>query len=419
MNVSNLLVWLNFFVADVRDGLGPFMGVFLQNHGFGEAQIGLIHTITHLLALSLSIPFGILIDKTPHKKPLIAFCIALIMIFCILNLFFPHFYFTLLAQSAIALSGVFLAPAFAAITLGIVGYRDYPLQCARNEAYKHAGSVFGAVLCFIFAFYFGIASVFVITACLGGISLVILGCIKQGSIDDKIACGASSRNILPSGFFIVFFDKSVLFVSFLMFCFHLSNAAMLPLLSQRAFTLGIDTSGAHAAATIIIAQTTMIFTAFLSGKYISADSQNPSNIESHKTSDTPAKREIYTQNLRVYFWLLCACFVALIVRGVIAAFFDGIGGMVFVQVLDGVGAGIIGVILPIFIMIILKGSGHINTGLSIALTSGGIGGALSGSIAGYFAQYYGYDFAYLFLASIAFAGLLILFVGHRAIRIFH
>ena len=64
MNPSNLLAWLNFFVADVRDGLGPFLGVFLLQNGFGESQVGLIGGISHIIALSLGVPCGILVDKT-------------------------------------------------------------------------------------------------------------------------------------------------------------------------------------------------------------------------------------------------------------------------------------------------------------------------------------------------------------------
>ena len=173
MTAAALLSWLNFFVADVRDGLGPFLGVFLIQNGFGEADIGLITSIASIAALTLGVPCGILVDRTTHKKQLIAAFIALIVLACTLNYFRPSFAFTLAAQLAAALSGVFLAPAFAALTLGIMGTRRYAAQCARNEAFKHAGTVFGAALGFVFAFYFGIASIFVITAVLGACSLVV------------------------------------------------------------------------------------------------------------------------------------------------------------------------------------------------------------------------------------------------------
>ncbi len=397
MNPHNLLAWLNFFVADVRDGLGPFLGVFLLQNGFGESQIGYISTISHIIALSLGVPCGILVDKTTRKKELVGAFIVLIIAFCTLNYLFPSFVFTLIAQGLVALSGVFLAPAFAALTLGIVGVRDYPLQTARNEAYKHAGTAFGAALSFCLALYFGIVSVFAITAVLGGVSLVVLTLIKRESINDFTARGEihskATFEAKPTRLIALFTDKRVLFLSTIMFCFHLSNAAMLPLLSQRAQRLGIDSSGAYAAATILIAQGVMIFVAFMCGRLLGrVDScENPSK----------------SAGFSVYFWLFFACFFALIIRGGVATHFDSMWAMIVVQILDGVGAGVSGVILPVVVALILRGSGHINAGFAFALTCGGLGGALSNGVGGYFAQYYGYFSAYLFLGSVALCGLIL------------
>lgn len=484
MNPSNLLAWLNFFVADVRDGLGPFLGVFLLQNGFGEAQVGLISTISHIIALALGVPCGILVDKTTRKKECIAFFVALIVLFCSLNYFFPSFIFTLLAQCLVALSGVFLAPAFAALTLGIIGVKHYPLQCARNEAYKHAGTAFGAALSFVLALHFGIASVFVITALLGGCSLVVLGLIRSECIDDFTARGEIRESAKSAGqegveqngarqsgaiqkvvgkvvsIWALFTDKRVVFLSAIMFCFHLSNAAMLPLLSQRAQKLGIDSSGAYAAATILIAQSTMILVAFACGRALrrnqadnvgenlakeniagenvasenltvkSLVAGNQSHAQVHteckNSSQNPAQNMLsnLTQNLpqnplttqpqrhnnsefKLYFWLFFACFFALIIRGGVAANFAGIGGMIFTQILDGVGAGVSGVIVPVIVAFMLRGSGHINAGLALVLTCGGLGAALSNGIGGYFAQFYGYLYAYLFLGAVAMLGLIL------------
>ena len=134
MSSYNSLLWLNFFVADVQDGLGPYLGVFLKSHGLKEGAIGIITSVASLCALIFSIPFGILVDKTRYKRTLIALCIILIISVTSLNYFYTHFAFTLIAQVSIALCAVFLAPAFAAITLGIVGLNQYSLQVAKNEA---------------------------------------------------------------------------------------------------------------------------------------------------------------------------------------------------------------------------------------------------------------------------------------------
>lgn len=388
------LAWLNFFIADVRDGLGPYLGVFLKEHQFTESQIGLITTSTSLCALIFGIFLGVLIDKTHFKRGIIALCIVGIVLATGANYFYPHFTFTLMAQIAIALCAVCLAPAFSAITLGIVGQKGFSKQISLNEAYKHAGTAFSAGLSFIFALYYGIGAIFIITALMGVCALVFLALLKSSQINHAVACGKEEGVEIPLRKALG--DVRVLFLGLVMFCFHLSNAYMLPLLSQRAHTLGIDSSGAYAAATILIAQCTMIGISLLCMRLLRIKG-NP-----HFSS--------------VYVYLMGIALFGLIVRGGVAAHFDGILAMIIVQILDGVGAGIVGVILPLLVAMLMRGSGHINAAFACVMTFGGVGAALSGSLGGYIAQYFGYFYAYLTLAFVAAFGLLIWVFSYKIFR---
>ncbi|EOC2061657.1 MFS transporter [Campylobacter upsaliensis] len=388
------LAWLNFFIADVRDGLGPYLGVFLKEHQFTESQIGLITTSTSLCALIFGIFLGVLIDKTHFKRGIIALCIVGIVLATGANYFYPHFTFTLMAQIAIALCAVCLAPAFSAITLGIVGQSGYSRQVSLNEAYKHAGTAFSAGLSFIFALYYGIGAIFIITALMGVCALVFLALLKSSQINHAVACGKEEGVEIPLRKALG--DVRVLFLGVVMFCFHLSNAYMLPLLSQRAHTLGIDSSGAYAAATILIAQCTMIGISLLCMRLL-------------QTKENPHFSHIYV-------YLMGVALFGLIVRGGVAANFDGILAMITVQILDGVGAGIVGVILPLLVAMLMRGSGHINAAFACVMTFGGVGAALSGSLGGYIAQYFGYFYAYLTLAFVAAFGLLIWVFSYKIFR---
>lgn len=388
------LAWLNFFIADVRDGLGPYLGVFLKEHQFTESQIGLITTSTSLCALIFGIFLGVLIDKTHFKRGIIALCIVGIVLATGANYFYPHFTFTLMAQIAIALCAVCLAPAFSAITLGIVGQSGYSRQVSLNEAYKHAGTAFSAGLSFIFALYYGIGAIFIITALMGVCALVFLALLKSSQINHAVACGKEEGVEIPLRKALG--DVRVLFLGLVMFCFHLSNAYMLPLLSQRAHTLGVDSSGAYAAATILIAQCTMIGISLLCMRLLQTKG-NP-----HFSS--------------IYVYLMGIALFGLIVRGGVAAHFDGILAMIIVQILDGVGAGIVGVILPLLVTMLMRGSGHINAAFACVMTFGGVGAALSGSLGGYIAQYFGYFYAYLTLAFVAAFGLSIWVFSYKIFR---
>ena len=59
---------LNFFLADVRDGLGPYLAIYLiavrgPDQGWNEATTGLVMTIAGILGLVAQTPAGALIVK--------------------------------------------------------------------------------------------------------------------------------------------------------------------------------------------------------------------------------------------------------------------------------------------------------------------------------------------------------------------
>src|SRR5687768_2843000 len=66
------LDWLNFFLADLRGGLGPYVGVFLLTQaGWNQAMIGAVLTISGIIGIILHTPIGALIDATHFKRGLI------------------------------------------------------------------------------------------------------------------------------------------------------------------------------------------------------------------------------------------------------------------------------------------------------------------------------------------------------------
>jgi len=99
------------------------------------------------------------------------------------------------------------------------------------------------------------------------------------------------------------------------------------------------------------------------------------------------------------------CFVALAARGVLFAFVASPYVVVAVQALDGVCAAILGVVLPLVVADITRGTGRFNLALGIVGSAVGIGAALSTTLAGYASDHFGSSVAFLGLASIAGCGL--------------
>ena len=62
---------VNFFMADVQSGLGPFLGVFLEQRHWSPAQIGVVMTIGGISGMAVTTPLGALVDRTRAKRAIV------------------------------------------------------------------------------------------------------------------------------------------------------------------------------------------------------------------------------------------------------------------------------------------------------------------------------------------------------------
>jgi len=124
---------LNFFMADVRDGLGPFLGVYLQAQGWSPGRIGLVMTVGALAGIAAMAPLGALVDRTTAKRAMIAAAALAIVAASMVILFFPGFISTAAAQAVNGVAAAAVMPAIAGMTLGLIGQAGYVRQVGRNE----------------------------------------------------------------------------------------------------------------------------------------------------------------------------------------------------------------------------------------------------------------------------------------------
>src|ERR1700733_1904304 len=81
---------LNFLMADVRDGLGPFLSVYLKGtQHWGAGSIGLVMAASGIAAAICQIPAGLLVDAVRVKRLLVATSGLLVGTACLLIAFFP------------------------------------------------------------------------------------------------------------------------------------------------------------------------------------------------------------------------------------------------------------------------------------------------------------------------------------------
>src|SRR5258705_4808802 len=62
------LLSLNFFMADMQAGIGPFLGVFLLAQGWQSGFIGTGMTVGGIAGMIMTTPAGAMIDATTNKR---------------------------------------------------------------------------------------------------------------------------------------------------------------------------------------------------------------------------------------------------------------------------------------------------------------------------------------------------------------
>ena len=379
---------LNFFLADVRDGLGPYLAIYLLAvHHWDPASIGVVMTIAGIAALITQTPAGALVDGTRAKRALIAIAALLVTGSCLLLPFVTSFSLVALTQALSAAAASIFAPAICAITLGMTGPRAFTRRTGRNETFNHAGNACAALLAGLFAYLFGPVAVFYLMAAMALASVIAIHFVSADAIDHDVARGldpAEAGRHQPSGWSVLLTNRPLLLFAICCALFHLANAAMLPLVSQKLSLTNLQMATPLTSACIVAAQLVMVPAAMLVG----------------------AKADVWGRKP-----LLLAGFLILPLRGVLYTLSDDPYWLVAVQMLDGVGAGLFGALFPIMVKDLTQGTGHFNISLGALTTVFGLGAALSNGLAGFVVQGAGYSAAFLTLAGIAGVAVAVLWAG--------
>src|ERR1700684_571142 len=65
------LEWLNFFLADVQTGLGPFVAAYLASSGWNPGSVGYALTFGGLVTVAMQTPAGAIVDAARRKRLLV------------------------------------------------------------------------------------------------------------------------------------------------------------------------------------------------------------------------------------------------------------------------------------------------------------------------------------------------------------
>src|ERR1700744_3986660 len=187
--ITRPLEALNFFMADLQAGIGPFLGIFLLAHGWKSGPIGSVMTIGGVAGMLMTAPAGALIDPTSRKQMYVVISAIFTAIASAIILFSQNFWLVSISQVATAIAGSVIGPAVIGITLGITRQAGFNRQNGRNQAYNHAGNVVGAALSGGLGFRVGRPAIFLLAACFGILSIISVLLIPAKAIDDQAARG--------------------------------------------------------------------------------------------------------------------------------------------------------------------------------------------------------------------------------------
>jgi MFS family permease len=373
------LLALNFFMADMQAGVGPFIGVFLLAHGWASGPIGSVMTLGGITGMLITTPAGVLIDATRRKKLYVILPGICTVVASGIILLSQNFWLVGASQIATALSGAAIVPAVTGITLGIVHQAGFNRQNGHNQVSNHAGNLVGAALSGFLGWHFGLSAVFWLAAAFGVLTIISVLMIPSGAIDDDEArgLGKSEKEDEKSeiaGFKALFRNKTLLVLAAALACFHLGNGGMLPLFGLAVAAKKQVDPSQLVATEIIVAQAVMILVSLIA---------------------------THVGEREGYWRLLLISFVALPIRGVVAAFMINRWGVYPVEFLDGIAAGLQTVVVPALVARVLHRSGRVNAGQGAVMTIQGLGGALSPLIGGWLAQEIGYFATFIILGSFA------------------
>ncbi|MGH7189455.1 MAG: MFS transporter, partial [Acetobacteraceae bacterium] len=368
------LDWLNFFLADVQSGLGPFLAIFLiTSQHWNAAAIGVVMTISGIATLVAQTPAGALIDATRRKRLAIIIGAGVISAAAFFVTVAPGFGIVVGAQVLLGGAAAIFPPATAAIALGLVGPKFFTRRMGRMQGFNHAGNVVAAIVAGTLGYLITTAAVFWVVSVLGILAIIATFFINPREIDHKVARGfkpgeSEAKGDQPSGFRTLLTCRPLLIFVSAITLWQLGNAAMLPIVGQKLALNNTGEGTLFMSALIIVAQAVMVPMSLLVG---------------HR-ADRWGRKAIFL-----------AGFAALPIRGVLFSLATSPYQVVAIQVLDGVGAGIFGALFPLVIADLTRGTGRYNVTLGAATTVQGIGAASSTTLAGFIIVSGGYSMAFL------------------------
>jgi MFS family permease len=367
---------VNFFVADVQTGFGPFVAVYLTTHKWTQVEIGFALTLGTMTSLISQLPAGVLVDAMRNKRLAASGALIGIIIAALLLAFLPRTLPVLVAQMLHGFASCVMTPAIAAISLHLAGHAALGERLGRNARYASIGNGLAAAVMGATGAYFSSRFVFLLTAALCVPALVALWSIGPGA---HARTQTTTRALDFAGLKRLLSDRRLLIFGICVMLFHLSNAAMLPLAGSAVTMRAGHFANLIIAACIVVPQIVVALFSPWVGR---------------------AAERIGRKRLMMLGW------GALPLRGLLLAVLPGSWPLVIGQAVSGISAAAFGVLLPLLAADLTLGTAHFNLCMGILGLAMYLGAAISTTASGGVADAAGMEIAFLMLAGVGLIGFL-------------
>lgn len=374
---------LNFFLADVQTGVGPFVAIVLASQGLGARAIGVALTFGGLAGVLSQIPVGAWVDATRHKRGLLAGAILTTAAAAIVLALGPGLPLIFAGQALHGVSTGLMGPAVVALSLGMAGRGQLGQRLGRNRRFDSAGNLASAAFMGLAGYAMSPVAIFWVTALLALPALAAVAVIDPRDIDDAAARGSAAEGP-PARFadlgtnrrFLVFMACAVLF--------HFANASMLPLLATVLVAGKARQSSLLLSFCIMTTQVVVVLFAPWCGRQAERWGRRP---------------------------LLLFGFVLLPLRGLLFSVTTRPELLVAIQILDGLAATIFMIAAPLVVADVTRGTGRFNVAQGAIGTATAAGAAVSTTATGYVVDRFGEATGFRALAAVALAALVLLVVA--------
>lgn len=369
---------INFFLAGMQAGFGPFVAVLLADEKWTPQNIGFVLSVSGLAGLLSQLPGGELLDASRSKRFLIALGAILVAVSALVMALWPALPVVFTALMLQGLTGGVLGPAIAAISLGLVGHPALAERLGRNQRFASAGALTVTGLMGAIGYFLSYRAIFFVSAALVLPLLAAVVRVRSADIHFGRSCGQPDHHAATppprEERLSLFRNYNLLIFAGCVFLFQFANASMLPLAEERlAYRNGTGASFIISAL-IILPQIVVALSSPGVGQL----------------AQSWGRRS-----------LLLIGFSALAVRALLFALTTNPPLLIGIQLLDGVSGSTLGVLTALIVADLTYATGKFNLAQGFVGTFGGAGASLSTAFFGLIFGNFGSTIGFFSIAGVA------------------